>query len=317
MAKMLLTDIARKTGISVSQVSRALNGRPGVAPEIRAAIRDCAHALNYRNSLAPHVPKVVLLSENFTFKLNYFPYIFDELQKRGWIYFQLMCDNWGVIPQFMPDGIINFGCNRLSGRFPKELNEYPVVSVNDYPNALDQMASVLPDADQESSLAVNYLISLGHRRIARIRELSGDEPERWQQRGVAKIFEIEREQFPSVHIVNSLFHAYELSRVIPDVLAQGVTAIIAVNHEPAEMMRIIASCGKQVPRDISVITYENPVFSQWWMPALTTIAFDEKRIAAEVVNLMAENLKERNSRCIVVPSRLIVRESCAPPPHFS
>ena len=65
MKKILLKDIAEKLGVSVSQVSRALNNREYVAPEIRNQALQLAKQMNYRNASWRHKKNIAVLVSNF------------------------------------------------------------------------------------------------------------------------------------------------------------------------------------------------------------------------------------------------------------
>ena len=54
MRRIMLKDIAAELDISISQVSRALNQKGEVAPEIRAKVLELARKMNYKNLSVRH-----------------------------------------------------------------------------------------------------------------------------------------------------------------------------------------------------------------------------------------------------------------------
>ncbi len=253
-----------------------------------------------------------MLYDNINNFLSLLPILEREIKARKWNMILVSCDNHDVLSELFVDGIFFLGYNKLSGRLPDIIKNLAVVAINDYPDALEGIASVLPDAEGESELVLEHLFSLGHRKIARIRPESSGEPLRWTNRGLSRFYEIADRLGIRDTVMNERYQEETLDACIAGLIDSGVTAIIDVTHEPARLLHVLRKLGKQIPEEVSVITYENFRQSCWESPPLTTLAFDFDAIAAQAVRLMAKELCRKDSESIVVPTKLIIRESTAP-----
>ena len=310
--KVLLRDLAEAEGVSISQASRALRQRPGVNPELRERLLTRARELDYHNTSTRHRYRIAFFGVASGIVSPFLPDLAREVGKRGWLYFSLAADQYELLDDLYLDGIFFLGYHPLSVRLPEQIKQFPVVMVNDYSDTLESIASVIPDAEGECELALRHLTSLGHRRIARIRSRLPEEPQRWSDRGLRSFYRIARELGIGDSVQDIRYDSGGYEKAVGAALASGITALIDVAHESTPLLALLREQRIRVPEDLSIIAYENPASSAWQPPPLTTIAFDTPSIARDAVRLMEEEFHERNSRTIVVPSKLIVRESTAP-----
>ena len=73
--------------------------------------------------------------------------------------------------------------------------------------------------------------------------------------------------------------------------------------------------GLQVPRDISVIGYDDIALCSYFEPRLTTIRQDSRELGKNVCRMLLELAREERSGTVVRSGEpeLIVRDSTAPP----
>lgn len=71
--------------------------------------------------------------------------------------------------------------------------------------------------------------------------------------------------------------------------------------------------GVRVPQDVAVAGFDDVAPSRYAVPPLTTVAFDLRRFAATTLDLLAARIedRERAPRRVLVPHRVVVRESTA------
>ena len=181
--RVLMKDLAAAAGVSVSQVSRALNQKPDVSPELRETVHRLAREMNYRNCAAGRRPTVALLVRYIgEFSSN----LLNELIRQG------EARNWRTI--VVPAGQLDFLNDRLfdgavsiaAGDFSRDWHErfgIPLVMLNSYGWLLDRVCAVFPDSNGESRLAMEHLIGLGHSRIGRLRIVSDNASEKELNRG--------------------------------------------------------------------------------------------------------------------------------------
>ena len=73
--------------------------------------------------------------------------------------------------------------------------------------------------------------------------------------------------------------------------------------------------GLRIPRDLSVVGFDDMDFARALGPPLTTVALDAERMGATAFELLEKRIKgTRVRRRIVLPAELLVRESTAAPP---
>jgi DNA-binding LacI/PurR family transcriptional regulator len=81
-------------------------------------------------------------------------------------------------------------------------------------------------------------------------------------------------------------------------------------------LRAAHDAGIDVPRDLAVVGFDDIEDGRYSFPSLTTMAPDKWAIADRALECLAERLdgnRSESARDIVVPHRLIVRESSGRP----
>lgn len=99
------------------------------------------------------------------------------------------------------------------------------------------------------------------------------------------------------------------------------TALLTQNDEVAvQVIQVLHAAGYSVPRDISVIGFDNTSISTKIRPHLTTVDVGLEQAGARSVELLLEMLSGSSAepratrRMVVLPTTLIVRESTGPAP---
>jgi LacI family transcriptional regulator len=95
------------------------------------------------------------------------------------------------------------------------------------------------------------------------------------------------------------------------------SAVIAYNDQLAiGLIRGFHSARARVPRDLSVIGFDNVQFAELVTPGLTTVAAPLKLMGATSVQHLLASMGSRRAgrrKPIVLPTQLVVRASTAPP----
>jgi LacI family transcriptional regulator len=173
-------------------------------------------------------------------------------------------------------------------------------------------------------IAVRHLVELGHERIA---HLAGPQD---LSTGVARL-----RAFRQALEDHGLPSAPERIAVCPawtqaagaegaDRLFDSVdgspgaefTAVLAGNDLLAlGCYDALARRGLRCPEDVSVVGFNDMPFIDRFCPPMTSVRIAHYEIGAEAARLLLEELREpgRHPRSIVLPLKLCVRESTAPP----
>ena len=111
------------------------------------------------------------------------------------------------------------------------------------------------------------------------------------------------------HVLSS---AYQLTVEILKMQPRP-TAIFAANDESAiSAIAALHDHGIEVPQDMAIVSIDNISLSKMVRPSLTTVDVPKRRMAtyALQVLMMHQQFKDREPASIVLPTELIIRESC-------
>lgn len=312
--KTTLRDIAANLGISISQASRALNRKPDVAPEIREKVLALAKKLNYRNTSGKHVKTIGVLVPWFQYSLDAFvDEIITQTRQRKLHMIIFPRNDVPALDSQLIDGALAVG-ERISSEWGRQHN-IPLVVINNFGWVLDNVSSVMPDADGESRQALEHLIALGHRKIARLRGPVSTDRER--NRGLDEFYRIAGQYGIRESVRNICASSpEEMEMHLRTLLEEGFTAFILIPIEwISRCTKTIRDCGREIPRDVSLIVYEEDAVTPFQSPPLTAFAIDYSELVRNALDqLLLEINGEKGESQIVVPTRLILRESTGPCP---
>jgi LacI family transcriptional regulator len=91
------------------------------------------------------------------------------------------------------------------------------------------------------------------------------------------------------------------------------TAIFAANDESAiSAIAALHDYDVKVPHEIAVVSIDNINLAKMIRPSLTTVDIPKRRMAAYAMQILMlqKHFKDQQSASIVLPTELIIRESC-------
>jgi LacI family transcriptional regulator len=199
----------------------------------------------------------------------------------------------------------------------KDLRVPSVLLDRELPLEID---SVLTDHAAGMQQAVDYLIGLGHRRIALITGGTDILPGRERIRGFADAFERRRLAVPQ-----DLIRAQSLSadfglREATSLLtaARRPTAIVAGGNQIlVGVLRAVQQLGLRMPDDLSLVACDHTDLATTYPVPLSLIDRDVEAIGRTAAQLLLERMggqREAPARRIQFPTTLILGRSCGPPP---
>lgn len=274
--KVTIDDLAREADCSPTQISRTLNGRPGVAPEMRTRILAAAKRLNYRNMANNHQIRVAVVISQLSgkFSSRLLQNVMNAAFELGWICLFFDERRLDTLDYFLFDGVISSVSDRKwVQKWVKERNQ-PLVMLNSYGLSFDHVCSVDPGRDDEAELVLRHLKSLGHRKIARVHFV--DTGEENYHRGEKEFLDAAArlnlgDSARNFQFTRPMTHEDGLRFV----LSQNFTAIYMIHQNLAALSaEIIQNAGYRIPEDVSLVTYEVQNISRFLSPPHTTIDFD-------------------------------------------
>lgn len=177
-------------------------------------------------------------------------------------------------------------------------------------------AAVQTDQAEGARLAVGHLLDLGHRTVWHLAGPQDSHP----ARGRAEAWHgmLKEHGLPVPPVVYGDWSA-ESGYLIGRELARRpeVRAVFAANDQMAlGLVRALHEAGRRVPRDVSVVGFDNVAESAHFLPPLTTVHQDFEEIGRQCVAMLLDQIQTGRVPDVALTSvapRLVVRESTAPP----
>jgi len=316
-------DVARLAGVSGATVTRVLNGSGFVSEETRKKVIEAAQALNYH----PNYSAQVLRGKHTRQILVYFPQLFNPF------YVHVYCGmddyarkyEYGImltryfdkdlLQQKRFDGVIVavFDYDEYPGQleFARKIG-IPIAAANFFQEHVD-MPFVRPDFEQAARLAAKHLIDLGHRQILYLddTDFGGS---KWDGIQACMRDEGVQVQRPGLSPPPSMYeNLYELGHIYAERIHRmpsPPTGVIAANDAVATgLIGGLFQLGFRVPENISVVSFDDTMYSRFIAPPLTTVHLPKYEMGYETMRLMHNLIDGKPVANQVISARLIVRQS--------
>lgn len=327
-----IVDVAERAGVSKSLVSLVLRGAPNVSDEKRAAVTRAAEEIGYRpNAVARSLVRRrsfvvgVMVSDLHN---PYFTEVIDgiEVAARSSGYHALFnsggrtadgeAEAIDTLLQLRTDGVVMAGPVLAARRIGHVAATVPVVVVARHSRS-PAHDSITNDDRMGARLAVDHLVSLGHREVAHV---DGGTGAGAAQRRAGFLDAMARHGLTSTATVVPGSFTEEGGRegVKAALGARDRVTAIFVGNDLAAVGALDAldQLGLRVPDDVSLVGYDNIALAGLGHIDLTTIDQPRREMGVTAVRLLLERRDEdrRAARHLVVPPSLVVRGSTGPPP---
>ncbi|PYT64683.1 MAG: LacI family transcriptional regulator [Acidobacteria bacterium] len=335
--RVSLKSLAEHLGLSQAAVSLVINRSPGaksIPLRTQELIRQAARELNYRpNHLARSLRQqrsytigVVVPEISEGYAALVMSGIEDHLLQEGYFYFvvshrhrdELIEEYPLLLQQRAVEGLIAVD-TAITGAA-----QIPLVAVSGH-REVPGVTNIVLDHARAATLAMEHLTKLGHRQIAFIKgqEFSSDTAIRWESvRHAAQALGVkinDRQVGQLEGESSSPVLGYQVTKKL---IASGeaFTALFAFNDISAiGAIQALREAGRQIPRDVSVVGFDDIQSAAFQNPALTTV----RQPLREMGMLAAETLLRRIAappeadypKEIVVQPELICRASTGAAPR--
>ncbi len=328
-------DVARLAGVSTATVSRALNDSGQIAPGTRSTIDAAVAQLGYRpNTIARSLvtkatQTIALLLPDIgnPFYAALVSGIQQQALKSG--HTMLLCMTEGNAEQEeqylsllrakQVDGALVDGLVLPPERIARFVEDgFPIVCL-DRDVASPSVPLVQVDNRAGAQLAIDHLLSLGHRRIAHV---TGAPTRIAEERlaGYGASLAAVGLAVDGRLVARGGFTEEGGYTATKRLLAAGTepTAVFAANDLSAlGTIRAIAEQGGRVPGDVSVVGFDDLRLASFTSPPLTTVRQPALEIGEHAAQILLDLIRGRppaQLRFLHAPT-LIVRGSTAPPPR--
>jgi len=333
-----IKDVAAQAGVSIQTVSRVINNRPDVSPETRQHIQATIDKLGYqpfanaRGLASKRTYTLGLITADFSD--FWFSQVATgaekEAQEHGY-YFMLGNSNYApedeskVLRLFTErhvEGVLFVRANyEKENDHLTRLQAYgiPIVTVG-YLWPETGLAMVDVDNVSGGRKATEYLIGLGHRRIAMI---AG--PNKWKSvhdRTAGYLQALQNAGIPAdqeLMCEGTWLHrsGYENTKAL---LARKkpFSAIFAQNDRIARgATHALNQAGLRVPEDVSIIGYDDIPEAEFADPPLTTIKQPMAEVGKAATRFLIQMIEDAaiTPKQVLFDTTLVIRSSCAPANH--
>ena len=323
-------DVAKEAGVSISTVSRVIQGASNVLPETRSKIEAVIQRLDYHpNRLAQQfrtqqtknvlviVPEIgnaffadVLLGiEHTTMKHNYNVLLVDSHSNSA---IESRC--YDMLTQKLVDGIITFSTGIDKEDLKQLATQYPIV-IGCRHFADKTIPNVTIDNAKAAKDITNYMLNLGHKRICYLagpsdiliyRDRLNGYTEAMRDRNI----KINRELI--IHCDASIQGGYDAVFSLINNANISFSAVVASGDTMAiGAIRALNDCHIKVPDDVAVSGFDDIELSALFHPALTTVRQPKQQIgiraAEKLLDLIAG--KPLVTCWDILNYELVIRES--------
>ncbi len=327
-----IDDVAKRAGVSKSSVSRVLNENyEYMSEEMKQKIQQAIQELNYKpNSVAQSLKKKetriigIVLADLSPFWTDVLKGVQDECMRNG---YGIMFSDSAMSPENEEENISRLQNKQVDGLIINTVNphsrifdelkseKYPFVFINSTPDVIKE-DTVVANNTAGTIEAMEYLIGLGHRRIAIFLYPVENILVRTERLEAYKAC-LEKNGIP---IDESLIkicrpekgNGVEITRDLLNRPDQP-TAFLTTNiYLTLEVLKGVRQAGLVIPMDISVVGYDDFEWSPLLDPPLTTVAVPAFEMGVKTAELLIKKIQRKRQKPpqrIEVMPKLIIRES--------
>jgi LacI family transcriptional regulator len=325
-----IEDVARLAGVSISTVSRVINKLPSVKEKNRLKVLNVIKELKFQPSvfaqrLATGKSNVVALVIPRYEGIFYSFYALELIRGIGTLCDALKLD---LLLQ-LTDTRRELNLRSVGGAIfadiignRRQLEDaldggIPCIVINNYVEDLE-VSCIAIDNRGGAEKAVEYLISLGHKRIAHIAGDLVTQSAAQRLEGYKRALQKNNLAFKEEYIFKTDYSRGQ-ARLAAEKLVKMTnppTAVFVASDSMAlEVMAVARELGKEIPRDLSIVGFDDNPSGLYGPVALTTVRQPLIKMAQESVkelNLLMDTKKKSKIRKIALPTELVIRESCKP-----
>jgi len=328
-----MRDVARVSGLSLQTVSRVANGEPNVTDATRERVLAVMRELGYRPNLAARAMRrgsfktigIVYQGLHAVGTRRTVEAVSEHAALEGYATTLMpIAAATGLatrgaftrVGELAVDVIVSILTTQLEFDTPMNLPK-GVHTILVGPQRNREVSAMDSDQIGGTRTAVHHLLEAGHHTVHHLAGPPGSffaarRVETWRQ-----VLQEEQRPVPEVLQGDWTAHSGYLAtrRMLETTQPEHyLTALFSANDQMAlGAYRAFAEAGLRVPDDISVVGFDDIEEAGDFSPPLTTIAQDWDLMGREVLRVASEVLAGGAPQEVLLPTRLVVRDSVAPP----
>lgn len=324
-----IEDVAKLSGVSITTVSRVINKFATVKEKHRIRVLDAIKQLKFQPSvfaqrLATGKSNVIALVIPRYEGVFYSFYALELIRGIGTLCSTLKLD----LLLHLTDARTNLNIKGIGGVIFADIigNRHqledalaqgvPCVVINNYVEDLD-VDCIAVDNAGGAQAAVNYLISLGHKKIAHITGDLVTQAAAKRLEGYKRALKKNSIAFRQDYVLKTDYSrgqariAAENMIKMPD---PATAVFVASDSMALEVMTVARELGRAIPKDLSIIGFDDNPSGLDAPVALTTVRQPLIKMAEESVKELNRLITDKDARIkkVLLPTELVIRESCKP-----
>ncbi|WHH61009.1 LacI family DNA-binding transcriptional regulator [Petroclostridium sp. X23] len=326
-----IKDIAKAANVSYATVSRALSDHPEVSGKTKTKIKQLAKDMGYTpNALAKglvtkntHTLGLIIPDITNPFFTEVAQGIEDCANRNGYQVF-LCNSNWNLNKEKeylkalygkRVDGIVIGPVSNEVSYLINERNGYVPIVFAAYKPLCEGCSFVVTDDYKSAVIATEYVIKLGHKKIAFIGGQEDNTTNQDRLKGYHDTLEKYGIPILPYYVRYGQFKQQSGYTLTKDLLIKNdvPTAILAGNDIIAlGVIQAVEEFGLHVPSDISVVGFDDISFASLDKIQLTTIHQPKYKIGELCVEIILDQLQDIKSDPIqrIVEPQLMIRKTC-------
>jgi LacI family transcriptional regulator len=302
-----MQDIADRLNISRMTVSKAFKNDTDISIEMRDKVRLTAQEMGYQYTKNDQLDLIVLVPEVFlAVTEDFYTTLYKRLSENALtknIHFVLHVvskhDERHRITHFSTQGKHGI---LMVGQFDKayvvqvEQLQLPMVCVDFYYDDLN-LDSVASNNFNAGYIAAKYLINAGHHEIGYVGSIPSTNSIIDRYLGYTKALIEKGIDHQHAVIIKDRNDSGEM---IDLVLPKHLPSAFVCNNDHVAYLLIqkLQKIGKKVPEDISVIGFDDVIYSRISNPQITTMKVSRKYMAEQAITLMIRRIKNKKAKYI-------------------
>lgn len=323
-----MSDIGKALNVSTVTVSKALSNKEGVSQSVREQIIEMAQQMGYiYNGSSKGEEKDtyynigILVHEHFmnetgnSFYWKVYQNITSSLKKNNSFgILELLDRNYKnhlpkVISENKVDGMILLG--QMDDDYVEALYKTGIpILLLDFYNQDAKYDSIINDSFYSAYMLTNHLVSMGHKKIGFIGDIHATSSILDRYLGYCKSLIEHKIPLRDEYTVcdrgeDGLYIEFDLPSDMPTAFVCNCDEVAYVLINRLEKM------GLRVPEDISIVGFDNYMFSTFISPALTTVSINDEEMAEVAVTSILNKIKgdKKPLGRRIVTSNIIYRDS--------
>lgn len=332
-----IKDVAKKAGVATSTVSRTIQDSPSISEKTKQNVRRVMKEIGYRPNLTARglvnqatqtIGVILPVSQGQGFQNTFFLSMIRGISKACNEKKYMVSLASGTTEaellesiQTMAEGGRVDGFIVLYSKKDDPIIEYlhqekvPYAMIGKPYKYENEMLYVDNDNVIAGKDAANYLLQLGHKKIAFIGENAHQMVIRERLKGYTQALEDAGIQLDQELILDVTLPEAAYQRKMEQLFGNNdfPTGIVASDDLIAlNMSYLLSGFGLKIPTDVSIIGFNNSIFAEKSRPELTSIDLHTDSLTSQTVYQLIELMvgKQTFAVKIILPHQIIERQSC-------